>query len=165
MKRCRQIRERKTVISGDSDDFRALAAASGADGEAPFLALAKVASTNASSRFSFPRSCRWPAKSLSACPNLPLRTHCWTGDGSSGTAGTSRASHATAPRFPTPRARRSALSGYRATGGHAYPPAALAAAPAQRRPIVHRSVPKVLSRRFAGPEQTQDRTNSPTSYL
>ena len=69
--------ERKTVSSGDSDDLRALAATSGADGEAPFLALAKVASTNASSRLSFPRSCRWPAKSFSACSNLPVRTHCW----------------------------------------------------------------------------------------
>jgi len=44
--------ERKTVISGDSNDFRALAATGGTNGEAPFLALAKVASTNASSRFS-----------------------------------------------------------------------------------------------------------------
>ena len=69
--------ERKTVISGDSDDFRAFAATGGADGEAPFLALAKVASTNASSRFSFPRSCRCRAKSFSACSSLPLRTHCW----------------------------------------------------------------------------------------
>ena len=43
--------ERKTVSSGDSDDLRALAATGGADGEAPFLALAKVAPTNASSRF------------------------------------------------------------------------------------------------------------------
>ena len=50
--------ERKTVISGDSHDLRALSATSGADGEAPFFALAKVASTNASSRFSCPRSCR-----------------------------------------------------------------------------------------------------------
>ena len=50
--------ERKTVISGGSDDLRAPAAPSGADCEAPFWALAKVASTNASSRFSRPRSCR-----------------------------------------------------------------------------------------------------------
>jgi hypothetical protein len=44
--------ERKTVISGDSNDFRALAATGGTNGEAPFLAPAKVGSTNASSRFS-----------------------------------------------------------------------------------------------------------------
>jgi hypothetical protein len=48
--------EWKTVISGDSDDLRALASAGGADREAPFFALAKVASTNASSRFSLPCS-------------------------------------------------------------------------------------------------------------
>ena len=68
--------ERKTVISGDSDDLRALATAGWADRKAPFLALAKVASTNASSRFSFPRSCRCRASSFSACSNFPLRTHC-----------------------------------------------------------------------------------------
>ena len=44
--------ERKTVISGDSHALRPLAAPGGSDGKAPFLALAKVASTNASSRFS-----------------------------------------------------------------------------------------------------------------
>lgn len=48
--------ERKTVASGDSDDLRALASARGADREAPFFALAKVASTNASSRLSLPCS-------------------------------------------------------------------------------------------------------------
>src|SRR5512136_1818968 len=42
--------ERKTVTSGDSDDLRPLAATGGADSKAPFFALAKVASTNASSR-------------------------------------------------------------------------------------------------------------------
>lgn len=69
--------ERKTVISGDSDDLRALPAAGGADCEAPFLALAKVASTNASSRFSLPCSCSRRANSLSASSSFPLRTHCW----------------------------------------------------------------------------------------
>jgi hypothetical protein len=69
--------ERKTVISGDSDDLRPLAATGGANGEAPFLALAKVASTNASSRFSLPCSCNREASSLSASSNFPLRTHCW----------------------------------------------------------------------------------------
>ncbi len=48
--------ERKTVASGDSDDLRALAPPRWADREAPFLALAKVASTNASSRLSLPCS-------------------------------------------------------------------------------------------------------------
>jgi len=68
--------ERKTVTSGDSDDFRALAATGGADGKAPFFALAKVASTNASSRLSWPRPCRCRASTPSACSNFPLRTHC-----------------------------------------------------------------------------------------
>ncbi len=69
--------ERKTVTSGDSDDLRALPAASGADGKPPFLALAKVASTNASSKFNWPRSYRYRASRRSAFSNLPLRTHCW----------------------------------------------------------------------------------------
>ncbi len=48
--------ERKTVASGESDDLRALAPPRGTDRKAPFLALAKVASTNASSRLSLPCS-------------------------------------------------------------------------------------------------------------
>jgi|SRR5271155_1142021 len=68
--------ERKTVISGDSDDLGTLASTRGTDRKAPFLALAKVASTNASSRFNFPRSCRCLARSLSASTSFPLRTHC-----------------------------------------------------------------------------------------
>lgn len=69
--------ERKTVTSGDSDDLGALAATGGADGEAPFFALAKVASTNASSRFSLPCSYRCRASSFSAASSFPLRIHCW----------------------------------------------------------------------------------------
>jgi hypothetical protein len=69
--------ERKTVISGDSDDLGALAAAGGTDSKPPFLALANVASTNASSRFSRPRSCRCRASIFSAPSSFPLRIHCW----------------------------------------------------------------------------------------
>ena len=69
--------ERKTVVSGDSDDLRALTPAGGSDGEAPFFALANVASTNASSRFSWPRSRSTRASSRKARSSLPLRTHCW----------------------------------------------------------------------------------------
>src|SRR5579859_4494110 len=69
--------ERKTVISGDSDDLGAFAAAGRTNGEAPFLALAKVASTNASSRSSLPRSCRCRASKRSASTNLPSRTQAW----------------------------------------------------------------------------------------
>jgi hypothetical protein len=43
----------------------------------PFLALAKVASTNAPSRFSCPRPCRCRASSFSASSSLPVRTHRW----------------------------------------------------------------------------------------
>ena len=68
--------ERKTVTRGDSDDFRALATLGRTDGEAPFLALAKAASTNASSRFCLPRSCSCLASSRSTSTSLPSRTHC-----------------------------------------------------------------------------------------
>jgi hypothetical protein len=46
--------ERKTVIIGESDDFRPLAAFGGADREAPFFAPVKKASIKASSSCSFP---------------------------------------------------------------------------------------------------------------
>ena len=68
--------ERKTIARGDSDDLGALAALGGTDSEAPFLALANVASTNASSRFNLPRSCSWRANRRSTSTNLPSRTHC-----------------------------------------------------------------------------------------
>ncbi len=69
--------EWKTVISGDSDDLRTLAAAGRADGKTPFLAFAKVASTNASSRSSLPCSYSSRASSRSASTSLPSRIHCW----------------------------------------------------------------------------------------
>jgi len=69
--------ERKTVSSSDSDDLRALDATGRADGEAPFLALAKVASTNASSKFNWPRSYKRCASRRNATSSFPLRTHCW----------------------------------------------------------------------------------------
>ena len=69
--------ERKTVSSGDSDDLRPLAPARGTDAKAPFFALAKVASTKASSNFSLPRSRRCRASRCSVASNLPERTHCW----------------------------------------------------------------------------------------
>jgi len=69
--------ERKTVTRGDSDDLGTFAALGWADGKAPFLALAKAASTNASSRWSLPHSCRCLANRRSASTNLPSPTHCW----------------------------------------------------------------------------------------
>lgn len=68
--------ERKTVISGDSDDLRPLPPAGRADGKPPFFALAKVASTNASSSRNWPRSCKCRASTPKASSSLPLRTHC-----------------------------------------------------------------------------------------
>ena len=69
--------ERKTVVSGDSDDLGTLAATGGADGKSPFLALANVASTNASSRLSLSCSYSSRASNFSACSSFPERTHCW----------------------------------------------------------------------------------------
>ena len=142
--------ERKTVISGDSDDFRALAATGGTDGEAPFLALAKVASTNASSRFSFPRSCRRRANSFSASSSFPLAPTAGTGDGRSGRADISPAAPATVLRCPEPRAHRSAPRVCHATDDHDYPPADLGAAlaPARfQRPVMAvRGYPRVAPR-------------------
>jgi hypothetical protein len=69
--------ERKTVTSGDSDDLGTLTATGRTDSEAPFLALANVASTKASSRSSLPCSCNSCARSSRTCCSLPLPTHRW----------------------------------------------------------------------------------------
>ena len=69
--------ERKTVIIGESDDFRSLAAFGGPDREAPFFAPVKEASIKASSSCSFPRACSSSAKVRKMRSNLPSRTHCW----------------------------------------------------------------------------------------
>jgi hypothetical protein len=158
--------ERKTVISGDSDDLRALAATGGADSEAPFLALAKVASTNASSRFSRPRSCRYRASSFSISSSFPLRIHCWNlrwqvwyGGYFSGISrhcapvpktqntpfSTDRVSCQGRPRLSARRAGRSTGS----TTAHC-------SSFSSQRPVT-------ALRGY--PEQTQDRTISPLRYL
>jgi hypothetical protein len=69
--------ERKTVIIGESDDFRSLAAFGGPDREAPFFAPVKEASIKASSSCSFPRACNCSAKVCKMRSNLSSRTHCW----------------------------------------------------------------------------------------
>src|ERR1700691_885320 len=69
--------ERKTVIIGESDDFRPFAALTGPDREAPFSAPVKEASMKASSSCSFPRACSSSAKVRKMRSNLPARTHCW----------------------------------------------------------------------------------------
>lgn len=69
--------ERKTVIIGESDDFRPLAAFGGADREAPFFAPVKEASMKASSSCNFPRPCNSSARARKMPSSLPSRTHCW----------------------------------------------------------------------------------------
>ncbi len=63
---------RETVIGDDSYNLGALPRCRR---RVLLLALAKVAPTNASSRFSLPRRCKCRASSLSAA--LPERIHCW----------------------------------------------------------------------------------------
>jgi len=69
--------QRKTVIIGDSHDFRALTASGRPDREAPFFAPGKEASMKASSSCSFPRARNSSASPRKICSNLPSRTHCW----------------------------------------------------------------------------------------
>ena len=153
-------------MSGDSNDFRALAVTSGTNGEAPFLALAKVASTNASSRFSCPRSCRSRASCFSASSSLPLRTHRWRGGGTSGTDDISSASRATVP--PVPRTQSTPFSTARVSC-HGRP--RLSARRIGRRTgstTAHcssfSSQPPVTALR-GYPRAAQNRTNSPLKYL
>lgn len=69
--------ERKTVIIGESDDFRPLAAFGGPDREAPVFAPVKEASMKAFSSCSFPRACNSSAKTCKMRSSLPSCTHCW----------------------------------------------------------------------------------------
>jgi hypothetical protein len=69
--------ERKTVIIGESDDFRPFAAFRGPDREAPFFAPVKEASIKASSSCSFPRACNSSARARKIRSSLPSLTHCW----------------------------------------------------------------------------------------
>jgi hypothetical protein len=69
--------ERKTVISADGEDLRALAALGGPDRKAPFFAPVKEASIKPSSSSSFPRACNSSASTRKMSSSLPSRTHCW----------------------------------------------------------------------------------------
>ena len=69
--------ERKTVIIGESDDFRPFAALGRPDREAPFFAPVKEASMKASSSWSLPRACSSLARTRKMRSSLPSRTHCW----------------------------------------------------------------------------------------
>jgi hypothetical protein len=68
--------ERKTVIIGESDDFRPFAALGGPDRETPFFCPVKEASMKASSSFSFPRACNSSARSCKMPSSFASRTHC-----------------------------------------------------------------------------------------
>ena len=69
--------ERKTVIIGESDDFRPFAALGGPDREAPFFAPVKEASMKASSSSNFPRARNSFARARKIPSSLPPRTHFW----------------------------------------------------------------------------------------
>ncbi len=69
--------ERKTVIIGESDDFRPFAAFGGPDCEAPFFAPVKEASMKASSSCNLPRACNSSARTRKMRSSLPSRTQCW----------------------------------------------------------------------------------------
>jgi hypothetical protein len=69
--------ERKTVIIGESDDFRAFAAFGRPDRKAPFFAPVKEASMKASSKSSSPRACNSSARTRKMRSSLPACTHCW----------------------------------------------------------------------------------------
>ena len=80
--------ERKTVIIGESDDFRPFAALGGPHREAPFLAPVKEASMKASSSCSFPRACNSSARTRKMPSSLRSAPTAGSGGGKSGTADT-----------------------------------------------------------------------------
>ena len=70
--------ERKTIARGDSDDLGALATILvGPIAKPPFWRSRMWHPRNASSKLSFPRSCRYLASRRNASTSLPSRTHCW----------------------------------------------------------------------------------------
>jgi hypothetical protein len=135
--------ERKTVISGDSDDLGPLATTGWTDREAPFLALANVASTKASSRFS--RPCYAAVGPIASAP-VPVYRCVPTagiGGGKSGMADIAPAVPATAHRCLKSITLRSIPRDYHATAGHDYQPSGLRAAPARQLTTVHPLTPTV----------------------
>lgn len=69
--------EGKTVIIGESDDFRPFAALGGSDCEALFSPPVKEASIKASCKSSFPRACNCSVSTRRMRSSLPVRTQCW----------------------------------------------------------------------------------------
>jgi len=99
-------RERKTVIIGESEDFRAFATLGGPDRKPPFFAPVKEASMKAPPVPVFlGRATPWPARARSfpACPPVPIAG---SGGGRFGTADISWAIRATAPLCPGPTEAR-----------------------------------------------------------
>ena len=95
--------ERKTVIIGESDDFRPLAAFGGPDREAPVFAPVKEASMKAFSSCSFPRACNSSARNMQDALQLTLlHPLLESGGGRSGTAGTCWVAPAIPLRYPKP---------------------------------------------------------------
>ena len=98
--------ERKTVIVGESEDFRAFATLGGPDRKPPFFDPVKEASMKASSSSSFPRACNSLASTRKILSSLPSRTIAGSGGGRFGTADISCAIRATAPLCPRPTEAR-----------------------------------------------------------
>jgi hypothetical protein len=69
--------ERKTMAVCDRHDVAAFSAAIIAHSRAPFLALLKLPSMNASDRSSLPRSRKSSATCCRMRRSWPLRCHCW----------------------------------------------------------------------------------------
>jgi hypothetical protein len=135
-----------TVTRGDSDDLGALATLGRAGCEAPFLALAKVASTNASSRCNLPRSCRCLASKRSASTTCPRESTAESDGGRSYTADTSPASRPIAHHCQESIELHGVRHAYRATDGHDCPHAAPGVGSAPPIPIVRLSVPTACHR-------------------
>src|SRR5439155_11433366 len=100
--------ERKTVIVGESDDFRPFAAVGGPDCEAPFFAPVKEASMKPPPVAIFREPATPPLERARCVPVCPPAPSAGNGDGKSGTADISWAVRATAP--PVPKIHKIPLS-------------------------------------------------------
>lgn len=124
-----RYRGRKTASRGDSDDVRSHRAKWGRP-RGPFLALAKIASTNAASRSRFSCPAHADVAPAALTPAPPFRSESTAGidGGRSGTAATSPVIHANVLRCRAPRTRHSVLRACHAMDVHGCPLAARAAA-------------------------------------
>jgi hypothetical protein len=102
------IGESRTVIIGESDDFRPFAALGRPHPEAPFLAPGKEASMKASSRGNLPRAGNSSARTRQRRSSLPSRTHGWKQRWQAWYGG--YLSGSSRPRAPVPKTRQMPLS-------------------------------------------------------